>query len=784
MNVVRSFSELTRVEQPNAGGKGGTLARLYRSGYPVPDGFIILPGAFEGGELKPGVWGQVQKHLARMRSTWDGSIAFAVRSSALSEDSQHASFAGEFETILGIYEEEDIEAAIRTVRRSQLSERVQVYGRAKGMDIPHEMAVVVQGMVKAEISGVLFTADPITGSRMTMMGNFVYGLGDQLVSGDVTGESFAFEQPRGQYNGPPELKRFARRIYKLASRLEREFGCPQDIEWAIAEEKLYLLQSRPITTLVGRNPTTGEGNDSLTGDFLWSNVNFGEAVPDVMTPMTWSILKGFREEWVTIGGVPPFGNIAGRIYVNISSFASMLYAVGKNQAEIIKHLESTLHMPLPQGIRVPVVPLSRWSALVFISKMVGGQLREKKVVKTLPSFLTTNPDWCRDMRTFLKGIGNKEELQTVWENEIEPHSVRAYLGVLSSAMQFTNYTGPVSQRLTELVGPDNADALLSNLSAGDELLASLGPLVGLEKVARGEMAPDIYNDRFGHRGPHEWELSAPRSAEDSGWLDAKLEEFKQSTVDVERLLTNQAEKSERAWEQLQTSYPRKVRSIRRQVDVIASRGRLREAARSEFVRVAWVIRTWALRVGELTRLMEDIFFLEIDEVLELLSGDRKALVNIPARKATYERYKSLPPYPPIINGRFDPFQWAADPNRSNEIFDSHSPITLTSSDAIIGSAGAAGQAEGVVRVLDSLDEGNQLQPGEILVTPQTNIGWTFVFPRAAAIITDVGAPLSHAAIVARELGIPAVVGCGDATRRLKTGDRVQVDGGRGVVEVL
>jgi phosphoenolpyruvate synthase/pyruvate phosphate dikinase len=140
-----------------------------------------------------------------------------------------------------------------------------------------------------------------------------------------------------------------------------------------------------------------------------------------------------------------------------------------------------------------------------------------------------------------------------------------------------------------------------------------------------------------------------------------------------------------------------------------------------------------------------------------------------------------------IRGRFDPFQWAADPNRRRDVFDVHMPISppAPSVDNVIkGQPGSAGRVEGIVQRVDSPDQGDRLQPGEILVASTTNVGWTPLFPRAAAVVTDIGGSLSHAAIVARELGIPAVVGCGDATIRLKTGDRVLVDGRRGVVEIL
>jgi pyruvate,water dikinase len=196
-----------------------------------------------------------------------------------------------------------------------------------------------------------------------------------------------------------------------------------------------------------------------------------------------------------------------------------------------------------------------------------------------------------------------------------------------------------------------------------------------------------------------------------------------------------------------------------------------------------------LKVGDLTGLGADIFHFTIPEILALLAGKEVPLACLSTRKETYTRYRALPPYPPLISGQFDPFQWAADPNRRSDYFDSHAPMIsprrkVSQLNTLVGSPGSGGVAEGLVRRLDSPVEESQLLQGEILVTNQTDIGWTLLFPRLAAIVTDVGAPLSHAAIVARELGIPAVVGCGNATMRLKTGDRVRVDGSAGSVEVL
>jgi pyruvate,water dikinase len=266
-----------------------------------------------------------------------------------------------------------------------------------------------------------------------------------------------------------------------------------------------------------------------------------------------------------------------------------------------------------------------------------------------------------------------------------------------------------------------------------------------------------------------------------------LAQLDRSMLEVETLLAKQQAEFEAAWQRLAGRHPQKAKSVWRRVEQMTRRARLREATRSEYTRDRWLVRSFALRAGQLANLGDDIFFLTLDELLAVLNGDESATVNIPARRKTYDRYKALPPYPSLIRGHFDPFQWATNSNRRSDIFDASTPLPdfdPTALTNITGFPGSAGRVEGLVRCMDKPDSGHQLQSGEVLVTIQTDIAWTPLFPRAAAIVTDVGAPLSHAAIVARELGIPAVVGCGSATMRLQTGDRVRVDGGRGIVEIL
>ena len=540
---------------------------------------------------------------------------------------------------------------------------------------------------------------------------------------------------------------------------------------------------------LGFDPITGEYNDSLTGDFLWSNVNFGEAVTAAMTPLAWSVLQFTLDDWVFLPGYSTVGNIGGRPYLNISVFASLFQAVGRSRQDLLETMEGTLYMQLPEEMEIPTIPLSARERIAAVINQVGMQIKQKRGTRALPAYLATNPEWCRQMKEQIRAQRSGAHLATLWRQKIKPHIKQGVWTVLGTVDHATNYTVRLRRDLTALGGPEDANVLIANLSEEGGLLPSLGPVVGLARLAQGEMAREDYLAQYGHRGPHEFEISVPRPAEEAGWLDRQLAQFRQSPVDTQALLAQQRGTFDAAWRRFSSRYPREAMAMRRRIAESARRTRLREAARSEYVRDRWLVRTFALRAGELSGLGDGIFFLTLNEVLALLSGDGSAAHNIPAREEMVRRYKALPPYPPVIRGCFDPFQWAADPDRRSDLFDSSAPLLASTSGdgstaVVTGSPGATGKVEGVVRCLDSAEEADKLQAGEILVTVLTDIAWTPLFLRAAAVVTDVGAPLSHAAIVARELGIPAVVGCGDATMRLKTGDRVRVDGSQGTVEIL
>lgn len=780
---VKSFQEITPEMQASAGGKGGMLARLFQDGYPVPAGFVIFPAAFQDEALSPDAWNDVQDGVQTLRQKY-GAVKLAVRSSALSEDSAQTSFAGEFETVLDVASDSQLLSAIQTVYASRQSARVQAYSAAHQLDQTHIMAVIVQCMIPAELSGVLFTADPVTGSYTSMIGNFVYGLGEQLVSGEANAIAFELLRPKGEYKGPDALQPFAAKLYEYARKLENELDVAQDIEWCVAQGKLYLLQARPITTLTAGNLDTYEINESLAEDTLWVNTNVAEAVPDVFSPFTWSIIRGFDRELNFIPGYYVWsGNIYGRVYSNIGRRISVIAALTGWDTKRILGLLGDLFGQAPDDMQVPLRPFSRSEVIRDVLPGIWRVITNMvKTNFTLKRFLRENPEYCQEISITIANIQTKADLLALWRDTLHPYTNKAWWchttggsGVLKMMT--------LERKLTNLVGKEDANTLLSNLR-GSGGLDSLGPVVGIAAVRKGEMSREEYLKRYGHRGPHEFELSIPHPAEDTHWLDQQLQEFAVADIDVDELLRRQEGQFEAAKKRFKERYPRKHRWLERQLAAVAKGAHRREAARSEFTRAFRTIRAFALKAGVLTGSGEDIFMLYVDEVEALLAGEDTAVKHIPMRKTNYEKYKALPPFPSVIRGRFHPEAWLNDPNRRYDYFDATRPPPPVSEDRLTGIPGASGRVEGVVRVLSTPEEGASLQAGEILVAATTNVGWTPLFPRAAAIITDIGAPLSHAAIVARELGIPAVVGCGHATARLKTGDRVIVDGGQGTVEIL
>ncbi|MFW9777703.1 MAG: PEP/pyruvate-binding domain-containing protein [Candidatus Heimdallarchaeota archaeon] len=793
--LVFAFRELKQNQEILAGGKGGTLARLVHEGFPVPDGAIIVPNAFDEDQLLPEAWEQVKTYLRGVRQR-NGSISFAVRSSALAEDSATASFGGQFETVLDVKTDEEIREAITVVHKSRLNERVEAYSRAKGLTTDHEIAVILQQLVRSEISGVLFTADPVSGSRNNMVGNYAYGMGDQLVSGEVDAYEFTITRPKGKYNGPPELKRYARVLFKHAKAIENKLDAiPQDIEWAVANERVFILQSRPITTLIGKDHTTGYYNESLTGDYLWTQTGIGEILPQVMSPMEWSLWRLYNVELMEHDWFHPhlmIGNIAGRAYMNVSILVSIMRKMkigplGYSEERINEVLMENMMGDIPENMKIPTFPVS-WRKILF--KMIPDEFKWQRAVKRykkqFPDFLGTHSAKCNDFQERINTLKARADLISFWNDELRPDFVNTVFMLKTANEVYINPLNDLSIKIGKITGKEIATILIQGPPKA-ERLESLGPMLGLADILEGKISREEYMERYGHRDPNENYLIYSRPAEEPDWLEKQLQEYQKTPFDFDSILTKRQEDFERAIDELRNLVkPRKFNSIIKQINELTEEMHTREEIRSELTRIIWIIRLYLLKVGEITQLNDGVFYLEEEELLDVLSGKEEVISLIPKRKEMYNKLISIPPIPGLINGRFtDPFQWAKDPNKRADFFDSHVILDIKiDPDLVVGVPGSSGRIEGLVRIINDPDEGENLQPGEILVTRTTNVGWTPLFTKTTAIITDVGAPLSHAAIVARELGIPAVVGCTDATARLQTGDRVLVDGGNGTVKIL
>jgi rifampicin phosphotransferase len=828
------------------GGKGASLGRLARAGFLVPPGFCVTTGAYLDFVCRDGLLERVRAVIdavdvsdaaaadaaatrigelfagqplpaataataAAAYASLGDDVPVAVRSSATVEDLPGVSAAGQHDTYLNIQGEAAVLDAVKRCWASLWSARAIGYRARHGVgpgDV--SMAVVVQRLVLAEAAGVMFTVDPVGDARDRVVISANWSLGESVVAGEVTpdvavvdrasGKLVSYqvgskeimtvadgagtrttETPAGLRSAAVLSRAQAGELARVGLAIEKLYGEPVDVEWALAWGELFVVQARSITILGAGE----QWNDSLDGDYLWSNGNLGEAFPDVMTPATWSFVELLMLHMTfppNLPGYRGYGRIGGRFYTNVSMSIALEALAGISPRRFVALLGPVLgklppveEIPRPRLPRGKVIRLAVPAAVAMLRRVRTSQRR-------LPEFLASAPGRCEQLRAEIEQTTDAAVLASLWPQKVRPlfeESCDMLAGAVTHGARLLSGPG----KLANLVGEADAALLLSGQRADGTALASLGPATGLARLARGEIDRDTFTRQFGHRGPHEVELSIPRPAEDPAWIDEQLAALGDTARDAGALLARQQGARAAAWQRLARQDPKKAAAARKVVARWAPIARDREAARSEVARSTWVVRTWVRRAGELTGHGDDLFFLELQEIVDLLRGDRAPLAEVPARRATYETYRALPPYPALIRGRFDPVRWAADPNRRGDYYDERAQAAKPD-DTITGFPGAAGVVEGIARVLHAPEDAAQLGDGEVLVAPVTNIGWTPIFPRAAAVVTDVGAPLSHAAIVARELGIPAVVGCGNATMRLHSGDRVRVDGGAGTVEVL
>ncbi|GAA3307317.1 hypothetical protein GCM10020219_005710 [Nonomuraea dietziae] len=580
----------TAAAPETVGGKGASLARLARAGLPVPDGFHITTDAYrefvapfrdrilaaldEPAKIadlfaRHEMPEQSARAVMTAYQALGDDVPVAVRSSATAEDLPGMSFAGQQDTYLNVRGAALLDA-VRRCWASLWTERAIAYrtrNRVSHDDVA--LAVVVQKLVAADAAGVMFTANPVNGVRDEIVVNAAWGLGEAVVGGQVTPDSLVIRQGRvveervadktvmtvrtpdgtAQRPVPMERRRLpvlaeaqAVRLAGLGDRIQRLYGTPMDVEWAALDGELFILQARPVT---GLQEEVEEWNDSRRGDHLWTAGNLGEAIPDVMTPATWSFVQLFIHEAMSASTLPGFdlvGNIGGRFYMNLGVTVSVARALGMGSR--LSAVEQVFGK-IPPGLNVPMVRVSRWKIIKAVLPMA---LRIRKRVaanlKDMQGFLATARRRNEELRARIEAVESPAELARLWERELLPYFVTACRMLEAAGRQGGATLVWTRDRLRRMAGELDAEAMLTGVNADGEL-ASMGPIMGLDRLARREITRDEFARAYGHRGPHEFEVSAPRPGEDHAWIDAQLAGLSGAHADTGELLRRQARRARR-----------------------------------------------------------------------------------------------------------------------------------------------------------------------------------------------------------------------------------------------
>jgi rifampicin phosphotransferase len=724
------------------GGKAATLARLATAGFPVPPGFIVTSLA----------WSQDPVQLAEAitaalgMSEFHETSTFAVRSSAVAEDLQDASYAGQYETFLDVARLQVADAVARC-RDAAMSQRVSAYtsGRTQGV-VDAGIAVLVQPMLDARAAGVAFTANPFTGDRTETLVTAVRGLGERLVGGEAVGDEWSV---RGRDIVAHRIveealsSEQAAAVARLARRVEKVLDAPQDIEWAMEADgdsgwRVLLLQARPMTALppeVSWEPP-GPG-------LWWRNFRLGEWLPEPMTPLFADWLLPLIEDGYLDGMLDSIGAAIPFRYATVNGwyFNAMprpaphliVQALTRTRGRILR----TLFNALIQVTRNPVAA----------DRNVLASLHQRWRDTELPSYerlIAAARDKqpaaaSGELIDLIDRLGRAAGRQ-LWFLSVVGGSAWKMEACLAAF---------VEKHLPDLLVPgaelaDGVQVLLRVLPGVEDLPAGV-PIQGADWV-RPITAP------------------APPSA-DVGWAERR------------EALVEQRRRGESACLSALSDRPALRRRFTELLDVVTRYAVIREHQARAFP-AAWpVLRACALALGDALLAKgalassEQVFFLHRSEVERSNAFSETA----DSRREQWQRQLTVPApltigEPPRLIG--DPVARAVERARGSR------PIPP---DAIVGQPASTGIATGPARLITDPSDFPSFQPGDVLVARTTAPAWTPLFARAAAVVTDGGALTAHASIVAREYGIPAVVGTGDATQRIASGQRVTVDGTVGVV---
>jgi rifampicin phosphotransferase len=871
------------------GGKGANLGRMVQAGLPVPDGFCVTTAAYalatagerferllvEFDSVQPQDVERLEALAAQARQAVleapipaaveaavgrayaelvpaGGELAVAVRSSATAEDLGEASFAGQQDTYLNVVGVSAVLDAVRHCWASLWTDRAVAYRAVNRVDQRQVLlSAVVQQMVPAAVSGVLFTANPMSGRRGEGVLDAVPGLGEALVSGRVNPDHFVVDRAtrtiRERRVGEKQIEVRALpgggtevvgtsgsasacveddevlQVVELGARVEAQFGGPQDIEWALDQgRRLWLLQTRPITTLfpVPKPPPAN-------GLRVYFNMSNAQGVLQPLTPMGIEIFRrigtgvagllGFEVD--PERGPAPLVALAGRLFFDIT--ALLRAAPGRRVVLAVlgvmepRSADSIREVLLDSRIDPPR-PVPRWR---LVRRVLGLMRRTGAPTRMLIAFVS--PERARrrvaaEAEAFLASTagpveGPEQALEKVgWLAAQTPGQVfgrivpPAAAGIFSLALarRVARRARVEDDAMTITRGlPHNVTTEMNlELWAVAQRLRQAGFAELLEESPASELAASYLANRlpdevqqqvaaflrvYGFRGVAEIDVGVARWEDDPTHIFGVLSNFMRlrepelaPDVQFRRAEEAAAEAIRRALEQARRSgfagLPRAV-LLRALFGRVRALGGLRESPKFYAVAILGTCRRLLLSVGrhlaQASRIQEaeDIFFLTLAEAREALSGkDQRQLVL--ARRAEYERE---------FRRRRQPRVLLSD---GTGFYGGVAAAAAGDTDTLAGSAASPGTYTGPARVV--LDPaGARLEPGEVLVAPSTDPGWTPLFMTAGGLVMEMGGMMSHGSIVAREYGIPAVVGVPGATTAIRTGQVVTVDGDKGLVRL-
>ncbi|MET0418933.1 MAG: rifamycin-inactivating phosphotransferase [Actinoplanes sp.] len=825
MRYVVDLADLDRTEVALAGGKGASLGALMRiDGVSVPPGFCVTTDAFRpimaqvttlvdqldtddpeairtrSADIRRAIEGiAIPTDLAAAITSAVDDEAYAVRSSATAEDLPTASFAGQQDTYLNVVGPDAVLRHISRCWASLFTERAVIYRRRNGID--HRtvaMAVVVQRMVVPQASGVLFTADPVTGNRKVATVDAGFGLGDALVSGQVNPDVFQVRDgevtARTIAAGEPALTdEQVVRLVRLGRRIEAHLGSPQDIEWCLAGDDFAIVQSRPITTLF---PVPQIGDQD---NHVYVSVGHQQMMTDPMKPLGISMWQ--------LTAMAPMHEAGGRLWVDATralaapaSRAGLLDVIGRSEPLVRDALETVIErgdfLPaLPDGPPARHTSGSIEADPAIVTELIErsqasvAALRRDIRTKTGPALFDFLLEAFAEHKRVL---GDPLSMQAImagmeatwWLND----HLLEWLGeknaadtlTLSAPGNITSEMGLVLLEVADVIRPH--PEVVAFLQGVDDA----GFLDELPKLAGGTEARDAiesYLDRYGMRCVGEIDITRPRWSERPDTLvplildNIKLFEPGAGERRFEQGRRKAQEKEQELLVRLRAlpDGERKAGETQRMIDRVRTFAGYREYPKYDIVTRTFVYKQALL--GEADRLVragvlpdrEDAFYLTFAELHDAVRTQAVDHRLIEQRRDAFRSYQALTP-PRVLTS-------------DGEAIDGAYRRDDVPAGALPGLAVSAGTVEGRARVILDLADA-ALEPGDILVTTFTDPSWSPLFVGITGLVTEVGGLMTHGAVIAREYGLPAVVGVPQATRLIRDGQRIRVHGADGYVELL